>query len=335
MGRPGERRPRGNPVGVTLAQSLWLLLELLLGSQLAVFVVFVLLPWVSDRIGLVRLIVFGSIAATIGSTLFAPISVMIAVVLKKVLLGRSRPIRAPVWSGLWVRLWIMRQVVRIVPWGRIAGTEFQCKALRALGARIGQRVHIHGGVNLLQGGWDLLEIGDDVTISQDASIGLVELDEGQVVMGPVSLAAGCTLDIRAGVGPYTRVGRNAWLTALSSLPPGGIIPDRERWDGVPARRVGPAPLPPRLTHRGAQLSPTMHGVLTILARDLLLTVLALPGALLAIGVVVYYHLTYRGLLLIVDHPIDNFALLDEPGVAGLWGTGARRLQRGSHRARTR
>ena len=53
--------------------------------------------------------------------------------------------------------------------------------LRALGARIGRRVHIHRGVNLLQGGWDLLEIGDDVTLAQDVNIGLVELEAGDIL----------------------------------------------------------------------------------------------------------------------------------------------------------
>ena len=58
-------------------------------------------------------------------------------------------------------------------------------------------------------GWDLLEIGDDVTVSQDALLGLVVLEEGQIIVGPVTLADGATLDIRAGMGPHTYAGRNS------------------------------------------------------------------------------------------------------------------------------
>jgi hypothetical protein len=221
-------RPVGHPVRATVAQSTWLLLELLVGSVLAYLVVFGFLPWLSGRVGLVLLILLAPVLLGCVSVLVTPLTVAIAVHTKKLLIGRYEPGSTPAWSGLFVRMWIVRRVVRIVPWGTIAGTEFQCIALRRLGARIGKRVHIHRGVDLLQGGWDLLEIGDDVTLSQDASVRTVQLDAGQVVVGPVTLAAGATLDVRAGVGPHTRVGRDCWLSALSCLPAGATIPDGER-----------------------------------------------------------------------------------------------------------
>jgi non-ribosomal peptide synthetase-like protein len=301
--------PTGNPARVTIAQSAWLLLELLILAPVAYLVVFRLLPWMSGYLGLVPLILLAPLLLTVGGVIWAPVSVMIAARAKKILIGRYTPIRAPVWSDLYVRMWIMRQVVRIVPWRSIAGTEFQCMALRALGARIGQRVHIHRGVNLLAGGWDLLDIGDDVTISQDASIGLVRLEQGHVVVGPVTLADGATLDIRAGVGPDTRLGRDCWLAALSSLPAGGTIPDGEMWDGVPARPVGPAPEPPELTASGSYLSPVPHGIAMVACRNALQTVLAVPALLASIAFVVGFDLTYDSLLAALAHPTSHLGML--------------------------
>ena len=73
---------------------------------------------------------------------------------------------------------------RADPLGLVEGTGFKQAILRALGARIGKRVHIHRGVDLRHGGWDLLEIGDDVTLGQDASLRLVDFEDGQMVDRP-------------------------------------------------------------------------------------------------------------------------------------------------------
>ena len=54
--------------------------------------------------------------------------------------------------------------------GAHAGTEFLNLTLRCLGARVGRRVHIHRGVDVLRGGWDLLDIGDDVTLARFAEL---------------------------------------------------------------------------------------------------------------------------------------------------------------------
>ena len=171
---------------------------------------------------------------------------------------------------------MVQQAALLIPWTLLEGTVFHLTALRMLGARIGQRVHIHRRVNLRQGGWDLLEIGDDVTISQEASLHLVDLDNGQIVVGSVSIGAGSTLDIRAGVCPNTVMEPETYLTTLSTLPAGGRIPRGERWDGIPAKPAGQAPPRPELTSAGKQLSPLAHSILLLLARLGLGILLGLP-----------------------------------------------------------
>jgi non-ribosomal peptide synthetase-like protein len=308
-------RAAGNPVRATVTQALWLLLELLVGSAVGYFVFFWLLAWISDAVGLVTLILVAPVVLTVLQVALSPLSVTIAVRAKKLLIGRFRPARAPAWSGFHVRMWTVRQFIRLIPWATIAGTEFQCMALRALGARIGRRVHIHRGVNLVQGGWDMLYVGDDVTISQDASVGLVHLERGEVVLGPVTLADGATLDIRAGVGPNTRVGEGAWLTALSSLPSGSAIPDGERWDGVPAQPAGPAPAPSAPAASGRRLSPLAHGVATISAQSLLRWALSLPYTVVFALVAYRFDLDYEAFFAAVADPLGNLPLLVAIGAA--------------------
>jgi non-ribosomal peptide synthetase-like protein len=315
-GRP-KPAPRTAPVlssasaaaKVTAVQTAWILLELLLLAPVAYLVTFEFLPWLAGWLGLLTLVLVVPLVLIPVSLAWTPIAVVIAVRLKKMLIGRYRPVRASAWSGLRVRIWIVQHVVRIIPWRSIAGTEFQCMALRALGARIGKRVHIHRGVNLTQGGWDLLDIGDDVTLSQDAHLGLVQFEEGQVVVGPIMIGHGATVDIRAGLGPGCRMGRDSWLAPLSSLPAGKSLPDSEMWDGVPARPAGPAPRPPVPVNGGSVLSPILHGIVMMVGRTLLGWVLALPATIMMVGVVLHYDLTFGAVLVALTNPLAYLPFL--------------------------
>ncbi|MEO6567256.1 MAG: amino acid adenylation domain-containing protein, partial [Opitutaceae bacterium] len=270
------------PLMVTFAQTLWLLAILVIGSWFAYVNVFEFVPRLFGAIGLVRFILVAPLLGLAALGVYASLSVFLAVAVKRALIGRYHPLRGPVWGGFFLRNWIVQQAVRLVPWRSFEGTTFQLMALRALGVRIGQRVHIHRGVNLLQGGWDLLEIGDDVTLSQDAALRIVELDDRDIVIAPVRLGAGSTLDIRATVGGHTVLEPGAFLTALSSLPPGGRLPQGERWDGIPAQPAGRSPVVQPISKPGGRLPSLAHGGATILARGGIILLLALPSEALVL-----------------------------------------------------
>ncbi|MBM4092407.1 MAG: amino acid adenylation domain-containing protein, partial [Planctomycetes bacterium] len=264
--REGHHRPASRTATATIVQAAWLLASSSLIAVLVYLVFFEGMPWLTRSLGLIPFILLFPLIVYAALTLYTPFAVLVAVAVKRCLIGRYRPLRAPVWGSFYVRNWIVQQTVRRIPWRLLSGTVFQLMTLRALGARIGRRVHIHRGVNFLQGGWDLLEIGDNVTIGQDAFIRLVELDDGDVVVGPVSLAEGATLDTRAGVAGNTRLEPGAYLSPLSSLRSGGVIPKYERWDGIPARPAGQAPCAPEVPAGRGTLPAVQHGVLMGLAR---------------------------------------------------------------------
>jgi non-ribosomal peptide synthetase-like protein len=279
-------RPRQYPVLVTLAQAAWLVGTGVVAATVGWGVLFVALPWLLAGIGLMPFLVLAPLLGIASFAIYTPLSVLFAVVVKRVLIGRYRAMRAAVWSGFYLRHWIVQDAARFVPWRALEGTVFQQSALRALGARIGARVHIHRQVDLVRGGWDLLEIGDDVTLSQGAMVRVVDLAGGDMVVGPVTLHAGATLDIRAGVAPGGVLEEGAYLTALSSLPPGGRIPAGERWDGIPAAPAGQAPVPPALPADTRVLTARAHGAVTFAAQSLLGLALALPTQALALAALV-------------------------------------------------
>ncbi len=275
-------RPKGHPALATFVQMLWLLLGLIASASLGYLLLFQALPYLTSSFSSLQLLLLTPLLGIGGFLLYSMLTMAAAVLAKKLLIGRYRPMQAPAWGSFYVRNWMVQQIVRLIPWRILEGTVFQHAVLRALGARIGKRVHIHRGVDLLRGGWDLLDIGDDVTLSQEASLLVVEYQDGQVHVGPIFLENGCTLEIRAGVARHSKLEANSRLAALSFLPAHGHIPRGERWDGVPARPAGQASPPPSIPDGARELSPALHGVVLILARMAVGLFLTLPAAALAL-----------------------------------------------------
>ena len=296
------------PLLATSIQLIWILIGLVLASSLAYFAAFEAMPALIRGLGNIPFLLLSPILLFAALTAYTPVAVVVAAIVKRVLIGRYRPQRAPVWGSFHLRNWMVQQTVRIVPWRLLQGTVFQHAALRALGARIGRRVHIHRGVNLLQGGWDLLDIGDDVTLSQDSAVRLVDLDNGHVVVGPVSLGHGSTLGVRAGVSGNTVLEPEASLTALSWLPIGGRIPRGERWDGVPAAFAGQSATVPRLSDEGA-VSPLRHSAALILARFALWTLIGLSAELPSIVLALVYEVDGEEVLSWLFSPSHSASLI--------------------------
>ena len=241
---PDHDLPRLGPVRPVLSTAvhlLWLFAELAVAGWVAWAFAFVAMPLIYARGGSLGLVLAAPLVAIAGIALYLPATVIFAVLVKRVLIGRYRPVRAQVWSAWHLRHWMVVAAAQQIPWALIQGTGLQILILRALGAKIGRGVHIHRGVDLARGGWDLLTIGDNAAIGQDATVGLADLDRGDVLIGPVTIGAGATLMTRAGLAGWTELGEGSVLTALSVVNAGTRVPPHEVWDGVPARPVGAAP----------------------------------------------------------------------------------------------
>ncbi len=274
--------PGQNLLLVSLVQAAWLLVVLMVGGFATWLISFEILPRLLSSMGLITFILLMPLLSALGFAIYTPLAALLAIATKRLLVGRYTPMRVPVWGPFYLRHWIVQQTVRLLPWRVLEGTIAQQMILRGLGARIGARVHIHRGVDLRRGGWDLLEIGDDATLSQEAMLRLTELDRGHLLIAPITIGRGAVLETRAGMSGDTAIGAGACLAALSSLSPGQRIPDGELWDGVPAARIGEVTPPPELTHRARVYSPALHGQLTLAAEGLLAMVIALPAELLVV-----------------------------------------------------
>ncbi len=260
--QPSRQESGSRPIFCTTVQCLWIAMQVIVASGTIWSAMSFMLPVLVGDTGLWSALAAIGLAGMLGILAYVPFSIAWTILLKHVLIGCYRPLRTPVWSSFYLRNWIVASASSLIPWSVLQGTPLAAVVLRALGAKVGERVHIHRGVDLRRGGWDLLSIGDDVTLSQDASIRLTELRQSGLVFGSVVIGSGATLDIRAGLGPNSAIEADGYLTAHSSLSPGSTIPAGQCWDGIPAKFVGLAPS--RLAPGEGAAMPTWLGFLALL-----------------------------------------------------------------------
>jgi hypothetical protein len=95
---------------------------------------------------------------------YLPMSLLVAVLTRWILIGRYKPGRHQICHGFYLRNRIVASTVKLIPWSLLELTCLQPISLRALGATTGRRVHFDKGVKFDNGGWDLLQIGDDTAL---------------------------------------------------------------------------------------------------------------------------------------------------------------------------
>lgn len=266
-----------------LAQLAWVAFTLVPMTAIAYAIVFVALPSLARAVGVVPLVLGLPLAFFVGELAWLPVSLVLTMAAKTLLVGRYRPGQHAWLGSFHVRHWIVVHLARTIPWALVQGSELGNACLRALGARIGRNVHIHRGVDLAAGGWDLLDLGDGVTLGRDVSLGIAEYRARELVLSPVSIGPGATLDTRALVEGGSRVGRDAYLGCLSMLAEGANLPDGECWEGVPASRVGPAPPAPEAAKRVSPMPAAVHATALLVARAVALWLPLLPGLALTAG----------------------------------------------------
>src|SRR5260370_40351630 len=97
------------------------------------------------------------------------------------------------------------------------------------------------------GAAELVRIEDGVSIGLFVNLENARVDGGMLVLGLVQLKRESVVDSYAVLEDDTSLGERARLCAQSALAAGRHVPDREIWDGAPARVSSQidAPLPPR------------------------------------------------------------------------------------------
>jgi non-ribosomal peptide synthetase-like protein len=199
-----------------------------------------------------------------------PLLILVAVAVKWLVLGRVPPGRYPLWGSYYLRWWFAQAVISSVPADYLAGTPLLPLFYRLLGARIGRDVYI--GTERLAA-FDLISIGDGACVDDDASLLGQTVENGELIIGPVTVGARCFVGTRSVLREGAVMEDGARLEDLSLLPSGARIPVGQTWAGSPARRtlLDPPPFSPpeRGMLRRAAIA-AMYAVLVLVMPILLL-----------------------------------------------------------------
>jgi len=173
--------------------------------------------------------------------LLLPTLSVFAIAFKWLVIGRVKPGKYKLWSLYYFRFWIVDKVISICPAVYFSGTPIINLFFRLLGAKIGKNTYINSHS---ASAFDLLTIGDNVSICTDSHFKGSVIKDGYLHIGPIDIEDGCFVGTRCCISENTKMEQNASLEDLSLLLSGKTIPANENWQGSPAEKIGVNPTVP-------------------------------------------------------------------------------------------
>jgi serine acetyltransferase len=205
----------------------------------AVLIWTALLPRIERADGLFRTALVGvSIVPSYG--LFALTLMAVSPLATRILGWRTAPDAEMViadvgWPLLaWVRHMVAIHLVRLFAGTLFRGTPIWTAYLRLSGARVGRRAYIN---SLAVSDYNLLEIGDDVVIGEDAHVSGHTVERGIVKTGRVRLGRGVTIGLGTVIEIGVTIGDGCEVGALSLVPKHTTLLGPATYVGIPVRRL--------------------------------------------------------------------------------------------------
>lgn len=129
-------------------------------------------------------------------------------------IGRYRAGRYPIWSGYYLRWWFVDVCRKIFLRGIWGSHEFLLNFyLRLLGAKVGRGARISLECEIAE--FDLVCIGDHASIELCTFRGF-GVDNGAMILGPVSVGSNGSVGIKSVVAPYTSIPDDGHLGPVAS-----------------------------------------------------------------------------------------------------------------------
>lgn len=159
----------------------------------------------------------------------------IAIGLKWLVLGRTRPGVYPLWGVYYFRWWFASRIAGLVHIKWLQATPVMRFYWRLLGAKVGKDVIIS---DYEAGAVDLISIGDGASLGAKTTFANAEALGDKLIIDRITIGK----DVYAGssvvFGHGCVVGDHAELLDLTTVPPRGRVGEAEIWDGSPGRKIG-------------------------------------------------------------------------------------------------
>ncbi len=215
--------------GAAQAAAMPLIIGLMTAQFLGTFIAFMMLN--SEELGFVK-------EMAIISGVYLAINIVtaaIAIGLKWLILGRTKPGRYPLWGAYYYRWWLSQRLTSLIHMKWVQGTPILNMLLRLLGARIGKDTLLY---EVEAGAIDLLTIGKGVSIGGHCGFANAQVVGNELIIGTIEIGDDAYIGSSCVIGGGSRIGESAELGDLTAIGMNSVIGAREKWDGSPAKRVG-------------------------------------------------------------------------------------------------
>jgi len=164
-----------------------------------------------------------------------PVLSAFAIGFKWAVLGKIKPGKYKLWGSYYFRFWIVDKVINICPITYFTGTNIINIFLRLTGAKIGKNTYIDTSAI---SAFDLLKIGDNVSICTDSHLRGYIIEGGYLKIGRIEIDDNAFVGTRCCLAYNTKMGKDSSLEDLTLIPEGCAIPENENWGGSPAIKIG-------------------------------------------------------------------------------------------------
>lgn len=171
-----------------------------------------------------------------------PVLSMFAIIFKWLVVGKVRAGSYRLWGWYYFRFWITDKVIQICPVTYFTGTSLLNFFLRLLGAKIGKDTYINTSAISV---FDLLTIGDHVSICTDTHLKGYSISDGYLHIGAITIENDCFVGTRCNLSHRTTMKQNSSIEDLTLVAEGCTIPENEVWGGSPSVKIGVNPVQER------------------------------------------------------------------------------------------
>ena len=164
--------------------------------------------------------------------LYTPVSVLVVVAAKRLLIGQFKSGQHPLWGDIYLRWWLVNLAQRLVPLFLFAGTPLMVWYCRLMGAKIGKDCYI--GTSLISC-HDLINLGDGTSIGSGSYLLGYSVERGRIEFGKIDIGRDCFVGANSVLGINTVMGDSSMLLDQSQLAPGIMLSPGYVANGSPAK----------------------------------------------------------------------------------------------------
>ncbi len=157
---------------------------------------------------------------------------LLAVGLKWVILGRTKPGAYPLWGTYYFRCWLVQRILQTVNVQLLQNSPLMRVYLRLLGAKIGQDVMVSA---FEMGLPDLLSIGRGTAVGTKTNFATMLVAGNTMTLGTITIGEEVAIGAECTISHGVTIGNNAELGDLTSIAPCISVGAQERWEGSPGR----------------------------------------------------------------------------------------------------